>query len=418
MLRASLQRLFTHGKLTVVTPKETFVVGEMDARFPAASLDVGIRLKKNSTALRLALNPDLYLGEAYMDGDLEIEQGTLWDFMELIGSNLSMHESAAGFWSRMAGKAMGAVLHRNGIGASRRNVAHHYDLSGAMYRLFLDEDLQYSCAYFRNPDDTIEEAQIAKKQHIAAKLLLRPGQRVLDIGCGWGGLALSLARMEDVKVLGITLSKEQLAVARERARAAGLADRVSFELIDYRQLEGTFDRIVSVGMFEHVGTPQYPTYFTRVKQLLKPDGVALVHSIGKLHGPSPTNSWIRKYIFPGGYIPALSEVMEPLERSGLVLDDVEILRLHYAETLKAWRERFLERQAQLEGIYDDRFRRMWEFYLACSEMSFRYYGFMVFQVQLSRAIDAVPLTRDYMFQAEHNLRIGRFEPAEADATAA
>ena len=224
--------------------------------------------------------------------------------------------------------------------------------------------------------------------------------------------------MEDVKVLGITLSKEQLAVARERARAAGLADRVSFELIDYRQLEGTFDRIVSVGMFEHVGTPQYPTYFTRVKQLLKPDGVALVHSIGKLHGPSPTNSWIRKYIFPGGYIPALSEVMEPLERSGLVLNDVEILRLHYAETLKAWRERFLERQAQLEGIYDDRFRRMWEFYLACSEMSFRYYGFMVFQVQLSRAIDAVPLTRDYMFQAERNLRIGRFEPAEADATAA
>lgn len=418
MLRASLQRLFTHGKLTVVTPKETIVVGKRDARFPAASLDVGIRLKKTSTALRLALNPDLYLGEAYMDRDLEIEQGTLWDFMELIGSNLSMHESGANFWSRLAGRAMGAVLHRNGIGASRRNVAHHYDLSGAMYRLFLDEDLQYSCAYFRNPDDPIEQAQIAKKQHIAAKLLLKPGQRVLDIGCGWGGLALSLARMEDVKVLGITLSKEQLAVARDRARAAGLSDRVSFELIDYRQLEGTFDRIVSVGMFEHVGTPQYPTYFTRVKQLLKPDGVAVVHSIGKLHGPSPTNSWIRKYIFPGGYIPALSEVIDPIERSGLLLNDLEVLRLHYAETLKAWRERFLERQDQLDGIYDDRFRRMWEFYLACSEMSFRYYGFMVFQVQLSRSIDTVPLTRDYMVEAERRFRVGRFDRAGADATAA
>lgn len=418
MLRSSLQRLFTHGRLTVVTPGETIVVGKRDPQFPAGNLEVAIRLKKNSTAWRLALNPDLYLGEAYMDGDLVIERGTLWDLMELIGSNLSMHGSGANFWSRVAGKAMSAIFHRNGIGASRRNVAHHYDLSGAMYRLFLDQDLQYSCAYFRSPDESIEQAQINKKQHIAAKLLLKPGQRVLDIGCGWGGLAISLARMEDIKVTGITLSKEQLAVARERARAAGLADRVTFELIDYRQLEGTFDRIVSVGMFEHVGTPQYPTYFNRVRELLNPGGVALVHSIGKLHGPGPTNSWIRKYIFPGGYIPALSEVVDPIERSGLLLTDLEVLRLHYAETLRAWRERFLERQAQLEGIYDDRFRRMWEFYLASSEMSFRYYGFMVFQAQLSNSINAVPLTRDYMVEAERKLRMNRFDAGAADADAA
>ncbi len=418
MLRSTLQRLFSHGRLTVVTPRETIVVGKRDAQFPAASLDVAIRLKKNSTAWRLALNPDLYLGEAYMDGDLEIQQGTLWDFMELIGSNLSMHASGANLWSRIAGKAMSAILHRNGIGASRRNVAHHYDLSGAMYRLFLDQDLQYSCAYFRSPDDTIEQAQINKKQHIAAKLLLKPGQRILDIGCGWGGLAISLACTEDIKVLGITLSKEQLAVARDRARAAGLTDRVTFELIDYRQLEGTFDRIVSVGMFEHVGTPQYPTYFNGVKQLLNPSGVALIHSIGKMYGPGPTNSWIRKYIFPGGYIPALSEVIDPIERSGLFLTDLEVLRLHYAQTLRAWRERLLARQAQLDGIYDDRFRRMWEFYLASSEMSFRYYGFMVFQAQLTRSINTVPLTRDYMVDAERKLRVSRFEADEADATAA
>ncbi len=414
MLKLSLKRFFPRGRLTVITPSRRIEIGENDTsrRDP-----IVVRIKDNKTALKLAINPDLYLGEAYMDGDVVIEQGSIWDLLDLVGSN-AKPTIGPQYWSRFAAKAMSLLLHRNGLGASRRNVAHHYDLSGEMYRLFLDQDLQYSCAYFRHPTDSIEQAQIDKKNHIAAKLQLKPGQHILDIGCGWGGLALTLAKAEDVKVLGITLSKEQLEVARERARAAGLADRVTFELIDYRELQGTFDRIVSVGMFEHVGTPQYPTYFNQLHRLLKPKGVALIHSIGKMHGPSPTNSWILKYIFPGGYIPALSEVMVPVEQSGLWITDLEILRLHYAETLRCWRERFLERQGRLSGIYDDRFRRMWEFYLAGSEMSFRHYGFMVFQVQLSRAIDAVPLTRDYMFDTERKLRSGFRDSDEADATAA
>ena len=418
MLRTALQRLIAHGRLTVVTPRETIELGGNDPRPSSARPPIVARIKNNKTVLKLAIHPDLYLGEAYMDGDLVMEQGSIWDLLDLVGYNAAQTIGGEKLLARIAAKTLSLLMHRNGVRASRRNVAHHYDLSGEMYRLFLDQDLQYSCAYFRDFGETIEQAQVNKKQHIAAKLLLKPGQRVLDIGCGWGGMALTLARTEDVKVLGITLSKEQLAVAQERARAAGLTDRVSFELIDYRQLQGTFDRIVSVGMFEHVGTPQYPTYFEQVRRLLNPNGVALIHSIGKTHGPSPTNSWIRKYIFPGGYIPALSEVMKPIEQSGLWITDLEILRLHYAETLRAWRERFLQRQAQLSNIYDDRFRRMWEFYLAGSEMSFRHYGFMVFQVQLARSIDTVPLLRDYMHDAEQRMRERCRSDSGADATAA
>ena len=417
MLSSKLDHLITYGRLTVRLPRETISVGKIDPRHPESRLDVVIRIKNRATALKLALNPDLYLGEAYMDGDIEMEQGSMWDLLALVGFNIAQRPPGETAWQRLATRGLSVILHRNSLRASRRNVAHHYDLSGDMYRMFLDQDLQYSCAYFRSPDDTVDQAQIQKKQHIISKLLLKPGQRILDIGCGWGGLALSIAKAEDVRVLGVTLSKEQLAVARERARAEGLADRVSFELIDYRELEDSFDRIVSVGMFEHVGPPHYETYFSQVNRLLKPTGVALVHSIGKMHGPAPTNSFIRKYIFPGGYIPALSEVMTPVERSGLWITDLEILRLHYADTLRAWRERFLERADKLEGIYDDRFRRMWEFYLAGSEMSFRYYGFMVFQAQLSRAIDAVPVTRDYMGEAERALRLRASERAGADMRA-
>jgi cyclopropane-fatty-acyl-phospholipid synthase len=250
-------------------------------------------------------------------------------------------------------------------------------------------------------------APISKKRHIAAKLLLEPGLRVLDIGCGWGGLALSLAEMERVEVVGVTLSREQLTVARKRAKQARLEERVRFALQDYREVHGSFDRIVSVGMFEHVGTRNYEIFFQKIRNLLSSDGIALIHSIGRINGPAVTSAWTRKYIFPGGHIPALSEVAPVIERAGLVLTDLEILRLHYAETLRHWRERFMESHRQGSRIYDQRFCRMWEFYLASSELAFRYGGLMVFQAQLARQFDSVPLTRDYMYERERDwARIG------------
>ena len=405
MLTSLLERLVRYGRLTVITPFKTVMAGKLDPRHPAAMLDVRLRIRHIGTALKIATNPDLYFGEAYMNGDLVVEKGSFRDLMELLGYNV--HILAANpnpLLGRLASRAAGVISARNGLKKARLNVAHHYDLSGELYRLFLDHDLQYSCAYFRDPGDTIEAAQAAKKRHIAAKLLLKPGHRVLDVGCGWGGLALTIARTEDVEVLGVTLSREQLAVVQSRARDEGLDHRVRFELADYRTVQGSFDRIVSVGMFEHVGLPNYETYFAALKGLLTPSGIALVHSIGKMYGPEPTSTWILKYIFPGGYAPALSEVMAPIERNGLWISDLEILRLHYAETLRLWRERFEARWHELSGSYDDRFRRMWEFYLVGSEISFRYFGFMVFQVQLSKAVDAVPLTRDYIYEAEHDMR--------------
>jgi cyclopropane-fatty-acyl-phospholipid synthase len=299
-----------------------------------------------------------------------------------------------GFVRRLEQSALAGLLERNSQRSARRNVARHYDFSERLYRSFLDSDLQYSCAYFARPGMTLDEAQLAKRRHVAAKLLLRPGLRVLDIGCGFGGLALHLARTAEVEVVGVTLSSEQLKVARRRAEEEGLEKRVRFELADYRALTGAFDRIVSVGMFEHVGKPQYPDFFAAVARLLDRRGVALLHSIGRMHGPGLTSAWIRRRIFPGGYIPALSEVAPFIERSGLWLTDLEVLRLHYAETLRCWRERFLA------DLYDDRFCRMWEFYLAASEMSFRYAGFMVFQAQMTHDVGAAPLTRDYMNAAE------------------
>ena len=407
MLKSLLERLIRHGRLTVATPFGTVAAGRLDPSQRAGSLDVRLRLRKPGTVLKLATNPDLYFGEAYMDGDLVIEKGSLYDLMDLLGSNIAAlgqdPNPKIGQW---ASKVAGALSARNDPRKARANVAHHYDLSGELYRGFLDSDMQYSCAYFRHPDDDIEAAQLAKRQHIAAKLLLAPGQHVLDIGCGWGGLALFIARTADVRVTGITLSEEQLAVARRRVAEAGLDHRVTFELIDYRLLQGQFDRIVSIGMFEHVGLPNYETYFGAIKRLLKPDGIAMVHSIGKMYGPAPTSTWILKYIFPGGYVPALSEVLPALERQGLWLNDLEVLRLHYADTLRLWRERFEARWEQLSRLYDERFRRMWEFYLVGSEISFRYFGFMVFQVQLARAVDAAPPTRDYLYEAERAMREG------------
>jgi cyclopropane-fatty-acyl-phospholipid synthase len=361
---------------------------------------VTVAITSNRWLARIAANPSLALGEAYMDEGLVIEQGDLATFVDLIGRNakyrpLKPSGPLARWW-------LDKRLQANARAAARRNVAHHYDLSVDFYRRFLDPDLQYSCAYFEHPGASLEEAQAAKKRHLAAKLLLKPGQRVLDIGCGWGGLALSLARAADIQVDGITLSVEQLATAQARAEAAGLAQRARFSLTDYRDAEGPYDRIVSVGMFEHVGRPNFQAYFDQVARLLADDGVAVIHAIGRADGPSFTQPWIAKYIFPGGYIPSLSEVLPCVERAGLMSADLEALRLHYAETLKAWRERFLKQRAAVAQIYDERFCRMWEFYLCVSELAFRYRGHFVWQLQLAKRADAVPLTRDYIGQVEHD----------------
>lgn len=399
LLDRLLRSLIVCGDLTVIGPDgrhRHYGQGVAPGIAPSA-----IRVAKRSTARKLALDPSLRLGEAYMDGSLTIEEGDLYNFLALCIYNLGRYNlgrrwrSGKAGWSDRLGRIIRHVLTHNPVDRARRNVAHHYDLSGQLYSLFLDTDQQYSCAYFERPDMSLEAAQEAKKRHIAAKLLLKPGLHVLDIGCGWGGLALSLAHWADVKVTGITLSEEQLKVARARALAEPL-HLVSFEPWDYRHVVGTFDRIVSVGMFEHVGTRHYRAFFERVRDLLTDDGVALIHAIGRSDGPGVTNSWIRRYIFPGGYCPALSEVLPAVEQAGLVVTDIEILRLHYAETLKEWRCRFLERHDHIKLLYDESFCRMWEFYLASSEASFRYDGLMVFQIQLAKSIDSVPITRDYM----------------------
>ena len=402
MLQKTLSRLIQYGKLTVIGPDGTKSdFGQVPADAP--QLDVIVRLKGVLTPTKIAVYPDLYLGKCYMDGALVIEKGSLWDLLDLCGRNLPPKSTTRRNCLVRTTKAiLRRLQQRNSLHGARCNVAHHYDLSNILYEEFLDTDLQYSCAYFSGPQLSLAEAQDAKKRHIAAKLLLKPGQRVLDIGCGWGGLALSLAQFENVHVLGITLSPAQLTVAQNRARQAGLEQRVKFALLDFREINEQFDRIVSVGMFEHVGTPHYPEFFRIVSRLLTEDGVALIHSIGRKDGPGMTSAWIRKYIFPGGYIPALSEVVPTIEHSGLWISDLEILRLHYAETLRYWREAFLANREKLSRIYDERFCRMWEFYLAVSEMSFRFGGLMVFQAQLARRIDAVPLTRDYMFNCERH----------------
>jgi cyclopropane-fatty-acyl-phospholipid synthase len=362
-----------------------------------------IRLHERHLHTSLGLNPLLRMGEAYMDGSMTIEEGTLYDFLDVCSVNEDpLHRSLAGRSARAINWVLRNVHQYNPVGRARRNAAHHYDLSNALYDLFLDRDRQYSCAYFTHPHDDLEQAQQDKKLHIAAKLLLAPGQRVLDIGCGWGGLALHLAQGGAAEVVGISLGAEQIKVANTRAARAGLADRVRFELCDYREVSGRFDRIVSVGMFEHVGVRHYPAFFAKIAELLPEDGVALLHTIGRIDGPGATNPWMRKYIFPGGYAPALSEVASVIERSGLWMTDIEVLRVHYAETLRLWRERFAANRERVAQLYDERFCRMWEFYLVGAEMSFRRGGHAVFQIQLARDRAAVPLTRDYITEVERS----------------
>ena len=412
LLARALLRVLGEGQLTIIDPdgKTHRVIG------PKPGPAVTMRVHDHWTGLRLLLRPRLALGEAYMDGKITIEDGKdVYDLLDLLGRNITALDATPFMtlsygWQRL----IRAVEQYNPVGRAQKNVAHHYDLNDQLYDFFLDRDRQYSCAYFKTGEEPLEQAQLDKKRHIASKMLLQPGQKVLDIGSGWGGMGLFLGQQYGVDVTGVTLSKEQHAVSSRRALETGLADRVRFKLLDYRQEPDRYDRIVSVGMFEHVGVAHYVEFFRKIKDLLDDDGVMLLHAIGRMERPGGTNTWLKKYIFPGGYTPALSEVMTAIEKVGLWVTDIEILRLHYAETLRHWRQRFLanrERIKQMAG-YDDRFCRMWEFYLAGCESAFRYMNQMVFQIQIARRQDAVPLTRDYMVDAERGVAVARSMAAE------
>jgi cyclopropane-fatty-acyl-phospholipid synthase len=402
LLAWGLRRMVRQGHLTVTGPDgSVHSIGQ-----PGSLPHAAFRITDPKLPLKLILNGDYHIGQGYMDGGIVVEDGTIRDVLEVLAINIGM-ESATGLKSIPHRLELLASYVRqfNPMARSVANVAHHYDLSDDLYRRFLDDDWQYSCAYFQDDNATLQDAQLAKKRHLAAKLALKPGMRVLDIGSGWGGLAIYLARVAGADVTGITLSVEQHKVATRRAAEAGVSDRVRFVLRDYRDETATYDRIVSVGMFEHVGVPHYAAFFNKVHDLLTPDGVALIHSIGRVDGPGTTNPWLRKYIFPGGYAPALSEVLPHVERTCSYVTDIEILRMHYAWTLRHWAERFAaQRQEIADTLYDERFCRMWEFYLAACEMDFAHLGTMVFQMQIARQIDAVPFTRDYIAQAEAALK--------------
>jgi cyclopropane-fatty-acyl-phospholipid synthase len=368
--------------------------------------NITLRITDPKLYTSLFFNPELRAGEAYMNGTLLIEEGGIRDLLMLFAVNRSsLRNQKLQKIVRGTYKKIRKMHQRNTVDASKKNVAHHYDMSNELYSLFLDEDMHYSCAYYRNPDDTLDIAQQNKLRHIASKLDLKPGQRVLDIGSGWGGMAMYLASVADVEVVGITLSVEQQVLATKRAKERGLDKRVRFNLIDYREVKGPFDRIVSVGMFEHVGVTQFPEFFAKFYELLEDDGVALLHSIGRKAGSGATGAWVRKYIFPGGYSPALSETLAMVEKSGLWVTDVEILRLHYADTLLAWENNFQANREKISDLLDERFCRMWEFYLIASEFTFRYGKHMVFQMQLTKDVNTLPLTRDYIYERDNALKI-------------
>jgi cyclopropane-fatty-acyl-phospholipid synthase len=412
VLESLLRSTIRYGRLTVHGARaDPIVVGD-----PETGPEVTVRVAGLKAATRLALNPDLALGEAYMDETLTIDGDDVDGLFELIGLNLQNRPAPSSLtraWSRRRDRRAADQKPE----AAARNVAHHYDLSEALYRLFLDPQMQYSCAYFVRPDVSLAEAQRAKMAHIIAKLDVRPNQRVLDIGCGWGGLALEIARTCQARVTGITLSGQQLEVARKRAAQEGLADRVNFELVDYRDVTGSFERIVSVGMFEHVGPKHYRAFFDAVTDRLTPDGAALIHSIGARTDGGGGNAWMRKYIFPGGYIPTLSETLAAVEQTGMWVTDVEVLRLHYAHTLRQWLARVRAQRGVVEAMYDERFFRMWEFYLGSCAMSFRHGDLMVMQVQLAKHIDTLPITRSYMSEAERRLTSAAVTDPAAQATA-
>jgi cyclopropane-fatty-acyl-phospholipid synthase len=400
LLEWLLRRFVRRGTLRLTTAEgSVFTVGD------GTGDPVAVRFTSRAAELAVLLDPELRLGEAYMDGTLQVEEGSVAGLLAIVLGQRP--DGQPPDWARPQW-ALRYLYRRlqqfNPRERARRNVAHHYDLDGRLYSLFLDADRQYSCAYFETPDQSLDDAQLAKKRHLAAKLLLKNDQRVLDIGCGWGGLALYIAQFCNAHVTGITLSREQWTRASERAAERNITDHAKFQMRDYRDVSERFDRIVSVGMFEHVGVGHYDSYFRKCSELLTDDGLLVLHSIGRSEGPNVTNPWIAKYIFPGGYIPALSEVLPAIERAGLLVTDIEILRLHYAETLRAWRERFLAHREEVEKLYDQRFVRMWEFYLAASEMAFREQAMMVMQLQIAKRQDVVPITRDYIAREEARLR--------------
>ena len=404
MWQAVLDRVL-RGFITCGTLRITYPDGTARTYGDATQPEAHITLHDSALMARLVRNPEMAFGEGYMNGTLTVDEGGLESAMRI-----AIRCAASGSLPLLqqiqdwAGYLLRPILQRNSVRSARRNVAHHYDLSDDFYRLMLDPDMQYSCAYFQQPWMTLEQAQAAKKAHIARKLCLEPGMRVLDIGCGWGGLALTLARDHGVQVTGLTLSQNQHRTATARVRQAGLTDRIDIRLMDYRQMQDQFDRIVSVGMLEHVGAPQLRTYFDRVAALLKPDGVALIHSIGRNGPPTGQSPWLNKYIFPGGYVPSLEEIVRPVARTGLWFLDVESLRLHYALTLRAWRDRFESNLDQVRAMYDDRFIRMWRFYLTACILVFEERDQTVFQLQLGHRRDAVPLTRDYLYQPDQDMR--------------
>lgn len=404
-----LKRLVTRGRVTVhYANGKTITVGQSDPDFP----DLALRFKDGRVPFDIVKDPRLGMAEAWIDGRVAIEGGGIMEFISMIRANNPWEQGKSIESKSLLKRGIGEVRQKlwraNHRARSKANVAHHYDLSGALYALFLDRDRQYSCAYYPDVDNeagiSLEQAQEDKKAHIAAKLHLKPGMKILDIGCGWGGMALYLHRTCGVDVTGITLSEEQLKVARQRAIDAGVADHVRFELIDYRDMTGPFDRIVSVGMFEHVGTPDYRTFFDKCRQLLTPDGVMLVHTIGRMGGPGTTDAFTTKYIFPGGYIPALSEMVAGSEGTRLMVTDVEVLRVHYGLTLREWYKRTMAHKADIVALYDERFFRLWTFYLAGAATVFEHGGMVNFQIQYARDRRALPITRDYMQEAETALR--------------
>ena len=365
---------------------------------PLKENPIQIRLLDKSLNYKLLLNPDLYFGEAYTDGSLIIENGSLTDFLEIAFKNIGRGD--INFYSKIFNKIKGTYRYFtnfNRIINSKKNVSHHYDISEKLYDLFLDKKRQYSCAYFKNENDSLEDAQTNKIDHIIKKLNIKPNQRVLDIGSGWGSLAIDIAKKTNASVTGITLSKNQFDYGNKKVKEMNLGNQVDFKLIDYRQLNEKFDRIVSVGMFEHVGRKFYKTYFNQVSKLLKEDGISLIHTIGSVNSPRDPQPWITKYIFPGGYTPSLSEIAGPIEKSGLIISDMEVLRMHYSHTLRHWKERFLSKKQEVLEMFDEKFMRMWEFYLASCEMVFKWGDQVVFQLQLTKNFTSVPNTRDYIY---------------------
>ena len=394
ILITSLETFIVQGNITV-----KFVDGNIKQIGQRGRASVVISLLEKDLPKKLILNPELALGEAYTNGTLAIENDDLFGLLKILALNAKKQQN---HWLsklvKLRQNAFRRFFQRNKISGAKLNVAHHYDLSPELYEMFLDKDLNYSCAYFLSDKNTLVEAQKNKKHHIAKKLMLKPNINVLDIGCGWGGMSLTLAREYEANVLGITLSKEQKLVCEQRALEEGLSHKVKFELMDYREDVGKFDRIVSIGMFEHVGIPNYNRFWREVFQKLSDDGIGLIHTIGRATPPGGTNPWINKYIFPGGYIPAMSEVMGNVEQNDLYVTDVEVLRLHYAKTLKRWYENFRNNEREIKKIYDEKFCRMWKYYLIASEISFRYYQHVVFQFQISKKIESLPLSRAYIYE--------------------